>query len=317
MDKLVSICLATYNGEKYLKEQLDSIINQTYKNINLIVQDDCSSDKTLEIIDSYSDKLDIKIYKNETNLGYIKNFESLIQKADGDFIAICDQDDIWDRDKISSLIDNIKDSILIYSNSLLIDENSKSLSKTLSSKLKNNFINSNTAINFLYDNSVSAHAILFKKELLPYIALFPNTLYFDSFIAATAASLNKIYFIDKNFVKYRQHSKNTLGNKKSNNQNLKSKVLNKLDKKNEAVANMLIKIQEMMKIQTLNIEEKDILKQLNNYYLEYENRYFNLNMFLFLLKNKDTFFAITTKNRFLLSLKKSIGKKLYKLVPIL
>ena len=71
-NKLVSIAMATYNGEKYLKEQLDSIYNQTYKNIEVIVCDDCSSDKTVEILDEYKEKYGLKYYINEKNLGFKK-----------------------------------------------------------------------------------------------------------------------------------------------------------------------------------------------------------------------------------------------------
>ena len=166
MDKLVSICIATYNGEKYLKEQLDSVCNQTYKNIEILIQDDASSDNTVKIIQAYQEKYNIQLFVNESNLGYIKNFESLIQKATGEYIAPCDQDDIWVKNKIELLINNIKTSSLIYSNSLLVDSHGESLGKTLQEKLKNNFINSKEPLNFLYDNSVSAHAMLFKKELL-------------------------------------------------------------------------------------------------------------------------------------------------------
>lgn len=76
-NKLVSIAMATYNGEKYLKEQLDSIYNQTYKNIEVIVCDDCSSDKTVEILDEYKEKYGLKYYINEKNLGFKKTLKKL------------------------------------------------------------------------------------------------------------------------------------------------------------------------------------------------------------------------------------------------
>jgi len=240
MRKKVSICLATFNGQKYLKQQLDSIQNQTYKNLHVVIQDDCSSDETMAILESYKDSLEMEVYQNHKNLGYIKNFESLIQKAKGDYITICDQDDIWEIDKIEILVKNIKDKTLIYSNSMLIDENSNSLHKTLSKKLKNRFIDSNTALNFLYDNCVSAHAVLFKKELLPYIKEFPKTIYFDSYIAATASSLNGIKYIDKNLVLYRQHSDNTLGNKTKAKTNVKKRILSKVEKKDKEVDNIIL-----------------------------------------------------------------------------
>ena len=92
---LISIAIATYNGEKYLEEQLDSIYAQTYKNIEVIVTDDCSSDKTVEILKKYYKSHGLKYVINETNLGFVKNFEKAISLCRGDYIALSDQDDIW------------------------------------------------------------------------------------------------------------------------------------------------------------------------------------------------------------------------------
>ena len=79
MDEKIDILLTTYNGEKYLKEQIDSILNQTYQNIQLIISDDCSKDSTREILKEYEQKdKRIKVFYQEKNLGYIKNFEFLL-----------------------------------------------------------------------------------------------------------------------------------------------------------------------------------------------------------------------------------------------
>ncbi|TQV61723.1 MAG: glycosyltransferase [Sulfurovum sp.] len=121
MKNKISICLATYNGEKYLKEQLDSLLNQTLTPYEVIIQDDCSTDNTVEIAKQYTDKLNLKIYVNEVNLGFTKNFESVLQKATGDLIAPCDQDDIWKPDKLEKLSGLIGKHSLIYANSLLVN----------------------------------------------------------------------------------------------------------------------------------------------------------------------------------------------------
>ena len=312
MKDLVSVCIATYNGSKYLQQQLDSLVEQSYSNIEVILQDDCSCDETLAIANLYKKRLKIQIYQNENNLGYIKNFESLLQKANGSFIAICDQDDIWERDKLKILMENIKENILIYSNSELIDKDGKSLNKTLSQKLKNNFIDSSTALNFLYDNSVSAHAMLFKKTLLQHIFPFPEHIYFDAWIAATASSLGSITYCDKSLVKYRQHETNTLSKHKRSPQK-STKAL----KKEQNVKELLLKIDEMFLMPTLKESEKEILRNLKKYYKDFASSYFNGKMFLFIYKNRKLFFKITKKNRILLSLKSAIGKKLYQVAPFL
>lgn len=123
MNKLVSIAMTTYNGEKFIKKQLDSIINQTYKNLEIIICDDGSTDKTIDIIKEYQKKdKRIKLYINEKNLGFSKNFEKAISLCKGDYIALSDQDDIWELDKIETMVKNINDAILVYGDEKLIDE---------------------------------------------------------------------------------------------------------------------------------------------------------------------------------------------------
>ena len=176
----ISICIATYNGEKYLKDQLDSLVKQSVRPYEVILQDDCSIDKTVEIAKTYKKKLNLNIIVNEVNLGFKKNFELVLSKATGDLIAPCDQDDIWSENKLEVLSSQIDNYSLIYSNSLLIDSDGNSLNKRISDRLKNNFTDTDTPINFIYANSISAHAMLFKKELLKYIFPFPKLMYFDA-----------------------------------------------------------------------------------------------------------------------------------------
>ena len=119
---LVSIALCTFNGAKYLSEQVESILNQTYTNLEIIICDDCSSDDTPDIISKYLSKdRRIKMFVNTTNLGCNKNFEKAISLTSGEYIAISDQDDIWEPYKIEELVNNIGDNWLIFSNSSLID----------------------------------------------------------------------------------------------------------------------------------------------------------------------------------------------------
>ena len=99
-DKKVAVVLSTYNGEKYVKEQLDSILKQTYKNVEIIVRDDGSKDSTVEIIKEYQEKhKNIKLVVGE-NLGFIKSFFELLKIAEADYYSYADQDDIWVKNKI-------------------------------------------------------------------------------------------------------------------------------------------------------------------------------------------------------------------------
>ena len=110
-EKKVVILMATYNGQKYLKCQLDSIIQQTYRNWQLIIRDDCSKDNTVKIIQEYEKKDDrIKVIDNEgKNLGAIGNFFELIKKApDASYYAFSDQDDYWHEDKIEKAVERLE-----------------------------------------------------------------------------------------------------------------------------------------------------------------------------------------------------------------
>ena len=119
----VSIALATYNGEKYLREQLDSILSQSIQDFELVACDDCSTDSTLKILNEYAEKdFRVKVFTNEKNLGFKKNFEKAIFLCSGDYIALSDQDDIWTENHLQVLLENIGNNDLVGANAFLCDE---------------------------------------------------------------------------------------------------------------------------------------------------------------------------------------------------
>ena len=121
----IDILLATYNGEKYLKEQLDSILNQTYTNFRLLISDDCSKDYTRQILKEYEKKDSrIKLFFQEKNLGYVKNFEFLLTKVENEIYALSDQDDVWNKDKIEKTYNKLKkdNADLAFTDLEVVDE---------------------------------------------------------------------------------------------------------------------------------------------------------------------------------------------------
>ena len=124
--KKVSVVMSTYNGESkgYLKDQLDSILNQTYPIYEIIIQDDGSSDKTFELLSDYAEKYPlIKLFRNEKNLGCGNSFVSAWNKATGDYIVVSDDDDVWLPTKIETLSNIIGDKILAIGQSKVIEGN--------------------------------------------------------------------------------------------------------------------------------------------------------------------------------------------------
>ena len=117
--KRVSVVLCTYNGEKYIREQLESIVSQTYPIHELLIQDDCSTDATPLIIEEYKEKYPfIRFYRNKNNLGFNRNFWKAFEKVTGDYIAISDQDDIWVDTKIEVLVGCIGNYLMVYADSV-------------------------------------------------------------------------------------------------------------------------------------------------------------------------------------------------------
>lgn len=207
-NSLVSIALCTYNGEKYLPQQLASIINQTYANLEIIIIDDCSTDNTFELLMKLTKGIpNVRIERNEQNLGFTKNFEKVISYCKGDFIAISDQDDIWDLEKIEILVNEIGENDLIFHDSLLIDEKGESI-KNLRVSDKTEIYQGESNLYFLTSNCVSGHASMFRRALLNFILPFDKRFFYDWWIAFVATSVGTIKYIPKPLVSYRQHSNN-------------------------------------------------------------------------------------------------------------
>ncbi len=203
---LVSIALCTYNGANYLRQQLDSLVAQTYSNLEIVVVDDRSSDKTVALLREYTDRyinLTISVHVNEINLGYIRNFEKVISLCSGDYIALCDQDDIWDSEKVRIMMDNIGDNMLIYHDSEFIDDEGISLNKRISD-IRNCYSGDDPRV-FLFENCVSGHAMLFRRELMNYADSFKPEIVHDWWLAYAATNMGSVFFLDHVLVQYRQH----------------------------------------------------------------------------------------------------------------
>lgn len=204
MYPLVSVALCTYNGERYLIEQLDSLVQQDYPNIEIIAVDDCSTDDTLNILKDYAARYhNFKVYQNELNLGYKKNFEKAIQLCKGEYIALSDQDDIWMIDKISILMNSIHDEKFIYHDSAFINSNGNSLNKKMSDIL--NMYSGDSYHAFLFFNCVSGHACLFSRDIIVKCLPFPDHIMHDQWLAFCAANIQSIIYIPRPLVLYRQH----------------------------------------------------------------------------------------------------------------
>jgi glycosyltransferase involved in cell wall biosynthesis len=213
----ISVCIATYNGAKYIHEQLSSILEQISVNDEIIISDDFSTDTTLDIIRAFNDNR-IKIFLNSKNFIinskdiYIKhktvsyNFWNALEKATGDIIFLSDQDDVWCEKKVEICKDALSIYDLVTSEHSIIDVNGHIL--------KERRYKGVSPIRFtLFQNIISLPfkgcCLAFKKEMLSFILPFPlNTVVHDDWIGCIVFMKGKCGFINEPLIKYRIHDCN-------------------------------------------------------------------------------------------------------------
>ena len=207
---LISVVLATYNGERFLEAQLDSIVQQTYPNLEVVAIDDCSTDATATILARYAIRYPfVRVVVNETNLGYVRNFEKGMLLAAGDYIAPSDQDDIWHLDKIRVLAEALDGHEIVYADSRLIDGKGHSIGENFSDVRK--LISFNSCLSFVIGNTVSGHGMLIAKDVVHRSLPFPTTVPHDHWMCFVAAFSQPIRFLPQVLVDYRQHTNNVFG----------------------------------------------------------------------------------------------------------
>jgi len=280
---LISIALCTYNGERFLREQLDSLVNQTYQNLEIIAIDDCSTDNTLLILKEYENKFDfLNVYQNPNNLGFRKNFEKAISQCNGEFIALCDQDDIWRVDKLEIQCKLINENVLVYHDSELIDENGTALNKKVSDVM--NLYQGNQCHTFLFENCVSGHSCLLSKKLIPYILPFPPQIYHDKWIAFVAASQGNISCSKEVLVYYRQHS------------DANTDLLRKKKQKGEDGRTKIERSLEEIKIFKALLPHDPFIQKLHNLFKNRVNQFLSLELFLVIFKNRSVLYYCKKKS---------------------
>ncbi|WP_455043056.1 glycosyltransferase family 2 protein [Leptotrichia buccalis] len=207
-NKKIDILMATYNGEKYLPEQIESIIFQTYKEWNLLIRDDGSSDDTFEILTKYEKKDNrIRIIKDEKgNLGTVKNFEELLKISNSELIMFSDQDDVWKKDKIEVMMKYIDDFDLIISDAIITNERLEPQYKSLFSVVSSR----NGIIKNIIKNTYYGCCMLFKRKILEKALPIPKNkeIGHDLWIGLISEKYYKVKFIDEKLIYFRRHSNN-------------------------------------------------------------------------------------------------------------
>lgn len=236
----ISVAMTTYNGSKYIIKQLDSLKNQSRKIDELVICDDCSTDNTVELVNDYIKSNNLEgwnIYSNENNLGFINNFKQAIKKTTGDIIFLCDQDDEWCVNKISTMTDIIEknNQVKLLSCSLtFIDENCKPYTPSNIPSWYQKMISTSPEeitpidfINICNANFAPGCTMCFTREIcdkycnMDYEYELPH----DWLIALIASVDNGYYHLNTSLINYRIHISNAIGvSKAKNSQNNKQQI---------------------------------------------------------------------------------------------
>lgn len=202
---LISVALCVHNGERYLREQLDSVLAQRGANLEIIALDDASTDASAGVLHEYAARDPrIHCFANERNLGATRSFEHAMSLARGTLIAPCDQDDVWEPDKLAKLLDVLGDADLAYCDSAYIDDAGTFTGTHVSDDI--DMQSGHDPLEFLFANSVSGHAALMRREVFEAARPFPPGAFHDWWLALCAAARGGIVFLPEPLVRFRRHA---------------------------------------------------------------------------------------------------------------
>lgn len=220
---MISVCIATYNGEKFIKEQLDSILCQLSNDDEVVISDDGSTDKTLEIIESYKDKR-IKIFhhKKDEKLSKIKqgrnfyyatqNFSNALEKVSGDYVFLSDQDDIWLQNKVSRSLELLKKNDVIVHNYQVVDVNGN---LTKEQQFSKNPLHKSVFANIM-DSHFRGCCMAFKSDILKKCLPIPvNVIGHDYWIGAIASKYCSIFYEINPLIQSRWYPESVSSKKKT------------------------------------------------------------------------------------------------------
>jgi len=214
---MITVCIATYNGEKYIFEQLTSILSQISENDEVIISDDGSTDKTIEIISSINDnririfhhqKEHLFKYKLVRNMNYAsQNFEHALLQCKGDFIFLADQDDIWKQNKVSTCLKQLETHDLVYHNYSEINDHGEIIKQF---HFDNEIPVKSTLVSNYFRLPFAGCCMAFKSNVLKYILPFPHrTITHDQWIGLSVYKKGKLKYIQEPLINRRFHSSNS------------------------------------------------------------------------------------------------------------
>lgn len=221
----VDILMATYNGELFVEEQIDSILHQTHQNFHLIIRDDGSTDRTRLLIKQKAQQFPEKIrfIDSQERFGVVGNFSALMEHAKADYILFSDQDDVWLPEKVSKTLQRMQEletkygpetALLVHTDLQVVDQNLQQIAPSFWSYSRLSPKKSGELPRMLMQNVVTGCTIMINKPLLLLATPVPSgVIMHDWWIGLVASALGKMDCIDEPTILYRQHAKNQVGAK--------------------------------------------------------------------------------------------------------
>ena len=223
---MVSIVMTTYNGEKYLAEQIDSILSSTHENFKLYIIDDGSQDSTMAILAGYEKQYPDKIHisQNKTNMGVTLNFLNAISRMTASYIMLCDQDDVWRKDKIARTLKRMKQMevqfgkelpVAVFTDAYVVDNKLNIIHESFfrSGRLNPGLTD---LPHLLMENKLIGCTVMINQAVRRVLQSKPlpvKARFHDGWLGLIAASMGKISFIKEQTLLYRQHEANVVGNR--------------------------------------------------------------------------------------------------------
>ncbi len=220
-----SVVLCTYNGERYIRQQLDSLLTQSRLPEQILAVDDASTDRTWEILQAFAGQarergIAVDVQRNPDNLGYVRNFETAFQRAGTDVIFVCDQDDVWDPEKLAVMHERFTadhDLVLLHSDARLVDARLDDLGCSLFDALELRpgelrRVHEGCGFDVLLRRSIVTGATMaFRHGLLAFAVPFGDGWIHDEWLAIMASAIGKVDVVERKLIDYRQHDANQLG----------------------------------------------------------------------------------------------------------
>lgn len=218
----ISVALCTYNGERFIAQQIESILAQSMPVDEIVLGDDASSDNTVQIVEERvaGTNIDLMVRRHNPGLGVRSNFADAISATTGDVIILCDQDDVWHQDKVEKLVETLDDKELVHSDARLVDAEGNPKGSALLEELnvsaweKRNLVDGDALAVLLKRNLVTGATAAVKGEFARSIMPVPDGWIHDEWLGFIAAFDCQLVLLPEALTDYRQHENNQIGAKK-------------------------------------------------------------------------------------------------------